>query len=157
MVIYLLKTGRPKDLKELYVYTKIHRGEVRDIVQLFCLYLLDSASKHDSTKFENMNVLFDFMNGNKDNGWNELHMQTERHHLFNNNLSVSCIDVIEMVCDWLSAGNRYESISFRDYALEHFSEDSMKSRLLTAFFNTDAILKRHINVIDIEDLKTSWM
>jgi len=128
-----------------------HIKDVNNLAEVFCSMLKASASKHDWTKVEEpyATMFYDDMcatiRGERDffdGEWSKLHYyEKERHHLKRSCPDdVTLIDVIEMVCDCVSAGL---ARSGNVYDL-----DIDESILKKALNNTVDLLKAQCEVIN---------
>lgn len=144
-MVNIMKVGAPKNKNELIVNTQIHRREVIEICQVFCKTLMNQAQHHDWSKFERPDLLFDFLSSsakNRDHPWLVYHRSIERHHAFDDIISsVNFFDMIELICDWISASFRYEGDDIETYIKKHYDTLIVKDVLFNAFLNTYRLLR----------------
>ena len=131
-----------------------HRNDVADLVWRFCDLLKVNALKHDWTKTEepyrNMfyNDLCATIRGERDffdGEWSKLYYyELERHHLKRHCPDdVNLLDVVEMICDCVSAGMARSG--------EVYDLDIDNSILTKAVANTVKLLKEQVEVVGHED------
>lgn len=131
-----------------------HKKDVANLVGRFCKLLEASALRHDWTKVEEpySTMFYDDMcatiRGERDffdGEWSKLHYyEKERHHLKRHCPDdVTLIDVVEMVCDCVSAGMARTG--------EVYDLDIDEAILSKALKNTVALLKEQIEVVDHEE------
>lgn len=155
-MVDIVHFDKPSNKNELILQTKVHRAEVHDFAVVFISYLMSLVANHDDSKFKNIDLFFDYMkSSDKDNHpWLKLHQKVESHHLFDNNLKVSLIDVIELICDWLSASERtLDNMTVEDFIKSRWSVDLVKDRLYQAFLNTFIVLKADVRYITFQSKK----
>jgi hypothetical protein len=98
----------------------------------------DRGAIHDHTKLEHLDLFHrDLVNGVKDdlNGkWRNLHLGTERHHLFNEKKyipkDVDLIDLLESICDIIATvsarGGNMSKIDFSSELVLKCCENTVK-------------------------------
>lgn len=89
--------------------TKYHIAAVQKCAFALLSLLVDQVKQHDHTKLDNLKEFTDGLNKGVDseefNAWYENHVNSERHHLLKRcPEDVNLVDVIEMICDCVSAG-----------------------------------------------------
>lgn len=130
---------------------RLHREDVARLVDRFCELLRCSASDHDWTKtmepyrsmfYRDMSSVIEHGMDFFDGEWSKLHYyELERHHL--NRYcpdDVDLWDVIEMICDCVTAGMARSG--------EVYDLDISEDILTKAVRNTVEILKDQIQVIE---------
>lgn len=104
----------PKNVsfKQFQKANDMHISDVKNVLSILINELNERSEKHDFTKksdeelfYENflstINNDTDFVNDK----WYQMHIQKERHHLFSRcPEDVNLIDVLEMICDCVTAG-----------------------------------------------------
>ena len=131
-----------------------HRRDVANLVEWFCDLLKVKALEHDWTKTEEpyrtmfYNDLCATIRGERDffdGEWSKLHYyELERHHLKRHCPDdVNLLDVVEMICDCVSAGMARSG--------EVYDLDIDNSILTKAVANTVKLLKEQVEVVDHED------
>ena len=89
--------------------TKYHITAVQKCALALINLLISQVKQHDHTKLDNLKEFTAGLNKGIDssefNAWYESHVNLERHHLLERcPEDVNLIDVIEMICDCVSAG-----------------------------------------------------
>lgn len=91
--------------------TRIHTGEVMDLMDLVSDMITERGLHHDYTKLQYFDEFADEVlkphtdTEFKNAQWYQKHISEERHHLNANcPLDVNLIDVFEMICDCVAAG-----------------------------------------------------
>lgn len=134
--------------------TKLHIEAVNKCGEYICQLIKEQFKKHDHTKLgehledftEALSTGFKENNFKKLDWWKDVHL-TERHHL-NDSVpeDVNLVDVLEMVCDCVSAGlarsGTVYTVSIPDEVLKK------------AFTNTVELLKKNIEVVPNEPDET---
>ena len=97
--------GNRRNREECLKDTRSHTEAVKSLMHMIAMEIILRAEYHDHTKFEYEDLTF------------EEHMSLERHHL---NLpsgvhkDVNVIDLVEFICDCVSAGaQRSHSLDFK--------------------------------------------
>lgn len=92
--------------------TLMHRGDVNQIMDVVAEMIIDRGADHDYTKSKYFDEFAAEVlkphtdNEFKNSHWYQNHIFEERHHLNANcPVDVNLIDVIEMICDCIAAGN----------------------------------------------------
>lgn len=106
------RTANEKLSKEtLHESTSIHRNEVAQLMDLLADKISYRGVRHDYTKSKYFDEFADEVlkphtdNQFKNAQWYQKHIFEERHHLNANcPIDVNLIDVLEMICDCVSAG-----------------------------------------------------
>lgn len=84
--------------------TKLHQDAVKQLMNVIACEIRCRATYHDYTKFKHDGLTF------------EEHMKRERHHLnlsYGVHVDVNVIDLVEFICDCVSAGaQRSQSLNF---------------------------------------------
>jgi hypothetical protein len=141
-------------LKDFDHANNSHRKDVYCLVKRFCDLLEVNAMKHDWTKVEEpyrtmfYNDMCATIRGERDffdGEWSRFHYyELERHHLKRHcPEDVNLLDVIEMVCDCISAGMARSG--------QVYDLDIDENILSKALANTVELLKNQIEVVDHED------
>lgn len=102
-------------ISEFNKANELHRGDVRKLIERFCSLLEKSSERHDWSKtvepyrsmfYRDMVATMEGRMQFEDGEWCKLHYEElERHHLRRHVPDdVDLFDVIEMVCDCVSAG-----------------------------------------------------
>ena len=144
----------PEDLTEENVEkdTKAHIDAVEKCGSLFCDLIKKQFSEHDHTKLgkdlpEFVKAMKAHLDGKsfKDQPWWKTHL-TERHHL-NDKVpdDVNLVDVLEMICDCVSAGMARTGEVY-DVTIP---DDVLKK----AFKNTVEMMKNNVKVVKDDDEK----
>lgn len=139
-----LPEGETLDKDEVKHDTELHIDAVKKCCDFICDKIKEQAAHHDHTKLEHLDKYLDDLNSRetdtafKKRPWWKIHMQ-ERHHL-NDRVpdDVNLIDVIEMVCDCVSAGMARTG--------EVFTVELDPNVLEKAFKNTMQLLQDNIEV-----------
>lgn len=89
--------------------TKYHIAAVQKCAFALLNLLVEQVKWHDHTKLDNLKEFTTGLNKGVDstefNAWYENHVNSERHHLLKRCPDdVNLVDVIEMLCDCVSAG-----------------------------------------------------
>jgi len=89
--------------------TKLHIQAVQKCAIALINMLLEQVKQHDHTKLDSISKFTAGLNKGIDSkefdDWYEMHVASERHHLLKNcPEDVNLVDVIEMICDCVSAG-----------------------------------------------------
>lgn len=99
-------------MAELFMATRSHQDDVRNVMKWFCHCLTVQADSHDWTKIANIDSFHhDFVFAKENNDvkftelpWYKMHVQTERHHLNEHEPhDVNLFDVLERIADITAA------------------------------------------------------
>lgn len=146
-----LKPGEKLTEEAVKKDTELHVDAVRDCGNFLCDKIKEQFKEHDHTKLgeylpaftEALSTGFKGKEFKKQDWW-EIHL-TERHHL-NDKVpeDVNLIDVLEMICDCVSAGMARTGEVY-DVTL---SDETLKK----AFNNTVDLIKNNIHVIKEDEV-----
>lgn len=104
-----LPEGSVVSIEDAQEDTKLHIDAVQKCGLYLMVLLSQQLANHDHTKLETIEQFTNALNKGFDSPefkeWYKMHVNEERHHLLKNVPSdVNLIDVLEMICDCVSAG-----------------------------------------------------
>lgn len=116
----------------------MHRADVSAVMLLLSSIIAETGVNHDCTKKSEEQMFYDDFKSTLDSGtsfvdgkWYNLHITSERHHLFSRCPNdVNLIDVIEMIADCVCAGmarsGEIRSLEINDAILKEAVKNTVK-------------------------------
>ena len=140
-----LKLGQVVSVEDATLDTNLHIDAVKLCGEFLMKLFMEQLKTHDHTKLDNIEEFTNGLNKGFDSPefdkWYDMHVKSERHHLLKNVPDdVNLIDVMEMLCDCVSAGMARTG--------KVFDVEVPEDILTKAVKNTVDLLIKNIKVID---------